>query len=124
MLVALSLLFVPLKAYAAATSTQVGNASFYSHYEDGRKTASGERYNPSLLTAASKTFPIGTVLKIINIKNGNSVIVRVNDKGPYVRSRVIDLSECAARCLGMLHSGVARVKIVVVIPKRIHHYAV
>jgi len=80
-----------------------------SYYQYGSRTASGERYNPDGLTAAHRTLPFGTKLKVTNIANGQSVIVRVNDRGPFIKSRTIDLSRGAARAIGMLNAGVARV---------------
>jgi rare lipoprotein A len=76
----------------------------------GRHTASGERFDPNSMTAASKTLPIGSVVQVTNLKNGRSVNVRINDRGPYVRGRSLDLSHAAARQIG-LTAGVARVKV-------------
>jgi rare lipoprotein A len=90
---------------------QVGMASYYARSLHGRQTASGEKYNENALTAAHPRLPFGTRLKVTNLKTGRTVEVRVNDRGPFVRRRVIDLSYAAARKLGMLQDGVARVKI-------------
>lgn len=92
-----------------------GMASYYSNFENGRRTASGERYEPFKYTAASKTLPLGTFIEVVNLRNGRHVTVRVNDRGPYVRSklRVLDLSLVAARHLDMLSTGLAHVKIIV-----------
>jgi len=85
-----------------------GVASFYT--EDG-KTASGEKYDPHELTAAHPTLPFGTRLRVTNTTTGKSVTVRVNDRGPYVHGRVVDVSYSAAQALGMVNSGVANVKL-------------
>ena len=83
-------------------------ASFYQH---GARTASGERFNPSGLTAAHRTLPFGTRLKLVNQHNGRSVIVRVNDRGPFIRGRGLDVSRGAALALGMVASGVATLNV-------------
>jgi rare lipoprotein A len=86
-------------------------ASFYSH---GRRTASGERFDPHGLTAAHRTLPFGTRVRVTNLATGRSVTVRVNDRGPYVRGRSIDVSSSAAQMLGITRQGVAKVKLDVV----------
>lgn len=91
--------------------SQVGAASYYSNSQNGHKTASGDRYEPYLLTAASKTYPLGTYVKVTNISNHKQVIVLINDHGPYVGKRVIDLSREAAIQLGFIHRGLAWVEI-------------
>ena len=88
-----------------------GLASFYGKGFEGKPTASGEPFDPQGLTAAHLTLPFGTCLEVQNIANGRTVRVRVNDRGPYVKGRLIDLSEGAARKLGMLDLGVAPVRI-------------
>ena len=97
--------------------TSVGIASYYSNGLTGKKTASGERYDPNKLTAAHKTLPIGTIVKVTNLGNNKQVVVKINDRGPYVRGRIIDLSYSAARQLGMLKDGITKVKIEVVSKK-------
>ncbi len=87
-------------------------ASYYAPKFDGKRTTSGERYNPNALTAASKTLPLGTIVKVVNPKNGRSVKVRINDRGPFVRGRSLNLSHRAAQKIGITHDGVARVKVV------------
>jgi rare lipoprotein A len=77
----------------------------------GSPTASGEPYDPDEMTAASKKYPIGTRLRVTNPENGRSVIVRVNDRGPFVHGRGMDLSAAAARKLGITHAGVKRLKV-------------
>ena len=88
---------------------QKGMASWYGPGFHGRKTASGERFNTHELTAAHLTLPFGTKLLVRNERNGKEVVVRVNDRGPYIKSRIIDLSQAAARALGI--DGVGRVVI-------------
>jgi rare lipoprotein A len=89
----------------------VGLASFY---DEGSQTASGEKFDPDELTAAHPTLPFGTHLRVTNVSNGRSVIVRVNDRGPFVHGRVVDVSRSAAETLKMIGTGVAKVKIDVV----------
>ena len=88
-----------------------GKASWYGPGFAGRKTANGERFNPRALTAAHRTLPFGTKVKVTNLSNAKSVVVRINDRGPYAGRRIIDLSKAAARRIGMLHSGVSRVEV-------------
>ncbi|AFY55217.1 rare lipoprotein A [Rivularia sp. PCC 7116] len=88
-----------------------GIASFYGAYFAGRKTASGERFNPSRMTAAHKTLPFGTRVRVTNMRNGRSVVVRINDRGPFIRGRVIDLSRGAAGVIGMIGRGIAPVRV-------------
>ena len=88
----------------------VGRASYYGPGFAGRRTASGEVFHPEELTAAHRFLPLGTKVRVTNLNNGNSVLVTINDRGPYVRGRHIDLSVAAARVLGMLGQGVCRVR--------------
>jgi len=88
-----------------------GQASWYGGKFHGRPTASGERFNRNALTAAHRTLPFGTHLCVRHAASGKTVAVRINDRGPSSRSRVIDLSEAAARALGMVTAGVARVEL-------------
>jgi rare lipoprotein A len=85
--------------------------SFQGNESAGRPTASGEPYDPDDMTAASKTYPIGSRVEVTNPKNGKSVIVRINDRGPHVRGRSLDLSKAAAEELGITDKGVAHLKI-------------
>lgn len=87
-----------------------GDASYYGNELAGRPTASGERFDPQQLTAAHRTLPFGTRLRVTNISNGHSVVVRVNDRGPFSGQRVLDLSYSAARQIGILQRGQARVR--------------
>jgi rare lipoprotein A (peptidoglycan hydrolase) len=91
-----------------------GKASYYAHGLDGRKTASGERYDPNAMTAAHRTLPLGTQLKVTNPKTDKSVVVTVNDRGPVPKDRMVDLSNAAAKELGMTKTGTAQVETEVV----------
>jgi peptidoglycan lytic transglycosylase len=91
-----------------------GEASYYGHELAGNRTASGERFNPNALTAAHRSLPLGTRLRVTNVANGRSVIVRVNDRGPFVRSRLIDVSLAAAREIQMVRAGRAQVRLEIV----------
>jgi rare lipoprotein A len=90
---------------------QTGVASWYGKGLKGGKTASGERFDPEELTAAHRTLPFGTTVRVINLRNGRSISVRITNRGPFIRGRIIDLSPAAARKLGITKSGVARVRI-------------
>ena len=92
-----------------AQGVQQGKASYYALRFTGRKTASGERMHHDSLTCAHRTYPFGTMLKVTNPANGQSVIVRVTDRGPYVKGRIIDLSARAAREIGIIAQGIAPV---------------
>lgn len=91
---------------------QTGIASFYADKFEGRTTANGEKYHHSKLTAAHKTLPFGTILRVKNLENGKEVTVRVNDRGPFVKERIIDLSKSAARELDFVNKGITKVEIV------------
>ncbi len=82
-----------------------------SYYKSGKVTANGEAYRPHGLTAAHRTLPFGTKVRVKNLRTGRSVIVRINDRGPFIKPRVIDLSLGAAKRIGMIHSGVTRVQV-------------
>lgn len=88
-----------------------GNASWYGPNFKGRPTASGEKFKPGKLTAAHKTLPLGTVARVTNLKNGKSVTVRINDRGPFVEGRILDLSRGAAKKIDMIKDGVVPVRI-------------
>jgi rare lipoprotein A len=109
------LLLVPASSVAGdaavASTTRVVHASWYGKEFANRPTASGERFDPYKLTCAHRTLPLGTRLRVTNLQNGRSVMVRINDRGPYVRPRELDLSYGAARALGMVSRGVTRVRI-------------
>ncbi|GAB6907715.1 Rare lipoprotein A [Desulfosarcina cetonica] len=91
--------------------TESGKASYYADKHQNRKTASGELYKHDLKTAAHKRLPFGSNVKVTNIKNGKSVIVKINDRGPFVKGRIIDLSKSAFRTIGNTSSGLISVKI-------------
>lgn len=90
---------------------QTGKASYYADQFNGRKTASGEKFHNSKMTAAHKTLPFGTKVKVTNLKNGKSVKVKVNDRGPFVAGRIIDLSKKAAKRIDIYKEGVGNVSI-------------
>ena len=110
---AFSIVFLLFTSLAFA-QTQTGKASFYADKFEGRPTASGEKYKHSKLTAAHKTLPFGTKVRVTNTANNQTVEVVINDRGPYVDGRVIDLSKSAAEKLGFVNLGLADVKIEVV----------
>ena len=90
---------------------ETGSSSWYGAAFAGRPTASGEIFDPTLLTAAHRTLPLGASVRVTNLDNGRSAVVRINDRGPFVRGRVLDCSEAAARSLGFRNRGIARVAI-------------
>lgn len=90
---------------------QEGLASWYGREEQGQLTASGERFNMYELTAAHRTLPMNTRVRVTNLKNGRQVVVRINDRGPYSRKRIIDVSRAAAIRLGMIDAGVVPARI-------------
>ena len=102
------------RAKASGGNAQVGVASWYGKDFAKKKTANGEKFSPNQPTAAHRTLPIGTHVKVTNLATGKSTTVRVNDRGPYEKDRVIDLSQSAAKDIGMKKDGVAPVKIEVV----------
>lgn len=89
---------------------QTGMASYY---KSGKRTANGERFNPNGYTAAHRSLKFGTKVRVTNLRNGRSVVVRINDRGPFIRGRIIDLSYGAARAVGLHKSGVAKVRFAV-----------
>lgn len=90
---------------------QRGLASWYGPGYRGKPTATGEKFNPKDFTAAHRTWPFGTVVEVKNLKNGRTVLVQINDRGPFVGGRIIDLSEQAAKSIGMVATGVTPVEI-------------
>ena len=90
---------------------ETGTASFYGSRHHGKRTASGEPFNQHGLTAAHRTLPFGPRVMVTNLKNDRSVVVRINDRGPHTRGRLIDLSKAAAQQLDMIRSGTARVRV-------------
>lgn len=113
-LLALAILSLVLPFGAAQSRTQVGVVSWYGGAFHGRTTASGERFNSRAMTMAHRTLPFGTKVRVTNLRNGRSVVVRVNDRGPFVGRRIADLSQAAAADIGMMRRGVARARIEVV----------
>ena len=91
-----------------------GMASYYGREFNHRKTASGERFDMNKLTAAHRELPFGTMVKVTNLSNGKSVVVRINDRGPFKRDRIIDLSFAAGKAIGMMSAGSVRVRIEIV----------
>ena len=108
------LFLVPHFSLFLSAQTQTGKASYYARKFEGRKTASGERLHADSLTCAHRTYPFGTMLRVTNLSNQKIVIVRVTDRGPFARGRIIDLSWRAAKMLGMLSQGIAPVKVEVI----------
>jgi rare lipoprotein A len=92
-------------------TVQEGVVSWYGAQFHDRKTASGERFDSGALTMAHPKLPFGTMVRVTNLRNGRSVVVRVNDRGPFVGKRIADLSQAAAAEIGMMHRGVARARI-------------
>lgn len=98
---------------AGGRAEEVGTASYYGRELNGRRTASGEVFDMNELTAAHRTLPFGTRVRVTNLKNGRHTVVRINDRGPFRRGRIIDLSYAAARKLGFVGRGLAKVRIAV-----------
>ncbi|MBO4828467.1 septal ring lytic transglycosylase RlpA family protein [Fibrobacter succinogenes] len=94
--------------------TFTGDASYYGKGFDGKKTASGEIFDRNAMTCAHRSLPFGTKLKVVRVKTGASVVVRVNDRGPYAKRRVLDLSEAAGKVLGLDKAGHAQVTATVI----------
>ena len=118
------LISLPMSASARVKQgyTQKGVASYYHDSLHGRKTASGEVYNKRILSAAHKSLPLGTKVRVTKASSGKSIVVKINDRGPFVKGRIIDLSRRAARRLGIIGSGVAKVEVEVLsVPKRGRH---
>lgn len=96
---------------AGVVGSEVGMASYYADRYHGRSTASGERFDQQALTAAHRTLAFGTKVRVTRLDDGREVTVRINDRGPFVRGRVVDLSKRAARRLGMLRDGAVKVRL-------------
>jgi rare lipoprotein A len=105
------LVAMPAMGAESVKQKQVGRASWYGGPQHGQRTANGERFDGTELTAAHPTLPMNSLVRVTNLGNGRSVVVRVNDRGPHTRGRVIDVSQRAAEMLGMKRRGVATVKI-------------
>ena len=93
---------------------QTGKASWYGRWHAGRLTASGERFNPQAMTCAHRTLPLGSLVKVTDLATGKNVELEVNDRGPYVKGRIMDLSEAAARELGAGEKGLLEVRVEVI----------
>jgi len=105
------------KTAAKSTKVQVGTASWYGKQFHGRQTASGDTYDMFQFTAAHRTLPLGTLVKVTNLRNGKWVVVKVNDRGPYVGHRVMDVSYGAAQMMGFRQRGLEKVKLEVIEPE-------
>lgn len=110
----LTIALTPVLQAQTNTGAETGYASYYANYLDGRRTAYGEVYDKNKLTAAHKTYPLGTLIKVTRQDNGKSIIVRVNDKGPFKEGRIVDVSGAAAEALGLVYDGIAMVTVQVV----------
>ena len=113
-LILLSANAMPAEAQAPKTFKETGTASWYGVWHHGKVTATGEAYDMFAMTAAHKTIPLGSIVKVTRKSTGKSILVRINDRGPYKKRRIIDLSYAAASSLGMKRKGVSRVQIEVV----------
>jgi rare lipoprotein A len=104
--------FIAIGGFAASVEakTVTGMASYYKH---GKRTANGEHFRPNGLTAAHRTLPFGTKVLVTNLRNGKTVVVRINDRGPFIKGRVMDLSFGAAKVVGLNLMGVAKIKFTV-----------
>jgi rare lipoprotein A len=113
-------MFLVLFLLVNCQHTLKGKASWYGNEYQGRRTASGEVFDERSLTAAHKKLSFGTVVRVKNLENGRTVVVRINDRGPFKRGRVIDLSKAAARELGMIDEGIVKVRLKVLKKARKH----
>ncbi len=104
-------LCAPLAATAGDSHIGTGMASYYGREFLGSRTASGEKFDPNSMTAAHRTVAFGKRIRVTNLSNGKDVVVRVNDRGPWKKSRIIDISYAAAKQIGMHRSGTARVEL-------------
>lgn len=112
--ISLALAFLIISQTVSAQTNKVGMASYYAPKFKGRRTTSGEKYHPDSLTAAHKTLDFGTLVKVTNISNGKTTIVKINDRLPKHSKRIIDLSKKAAKELDMLKNGIVKVEISVI----------
>jgi rare lipoprotein A len=103
--------FLPFTLLSSApTEAQTGMASYY---KSGRLTANGEKFNPNGFTAAQRSLKFGTLVRVTNLKTGRSIVVRINDRGPFIPGRIIDLAYGAAKAVGLPSSGVAQVQVAI-----------
>ncbi len=105
------LILLPLAINGLELKKEMGIASYYANCLNGRATACGELYNTTKLTAAHKTLPFGTIVEVTMLSTGRQVIVKINDRGPYSKRRIIDLSYKAAKEIGLVRAGIAKVKL-------------
>jgi rare lipoprotein A len=110
----LSVPFYQNKGFALENYSHIGLASWYGKELQGKKTASGRPFDMNEFTAAHKFLPFGTIVKVVNLRNGKGVIVNIIDRGPFSKKRIIDLSHAAAKSIGLLKRGIAKVKIEVI----------
>ena len=106
--------FFSLSSFSVENYPQYGNASWYGGPLHGKKTASGERFDMYSFTGAHRELPFGTIIRVTNLRNGKEVYIKVNDRGPFVKDRIVDLSHAAAKAIGFNRRGVIRVKIEVI----------
>ncbi len=111
LIVAALFVFAEQSTLTAQTKSMTGKASYYGNKFHGRRTSSGTIYHRDSLTCAHRTLPFGTLLKVRNVKNNREVIVKVTDRGPFIRGRIVDLSLAAAKEIGMIGAGVANVEV-------------
>jgi len=104
-------LLILLLLNSCGYTTRKGIASYYADFYEGRTTANGEKFRQNKITAAHKTLPFGTIVKVTNLANNKTVVVRINDRGPYVKGRIIDLTKAAAKEIDMVGAGISKVKI-------------
>lgn len=108
-------LFIILSTFAAqSVSAEEGVAAYYSNKFQGRKMVNGQRYDKNKLTAAHKTLPLGTKVKVTDLKNNKSVVVTITDRGPHSPKRIVDLSYAAAKKIGLIRAGLSRVNLAIV----------
>ena len=108
----LLLLFIICNLFSSCLyTTKKGYASYYADFYEGRKTANGEVFKNNKITAAHKKLPFGTKVEVTNLKNNKSIVVRITDRGPFVKGRIIDLTKSAAKEIDMISDGVVKVKI-------------
>jgi len=98
-------------AFVMSGAAHAGQQGLASYYKSGHQTANGERFDPHNLTAAHRTLPFGSVVRVTNLETGKSVVVRINDRGPFKPKRVIDLSLGAAKVIDLVHAGIAPVRV-------------
>lgn len=114
LLLVITFICISFKQKENANAAAYGVATFYSDCFQGKKTANGERYDKNKLTAAHRSLPFGTKIKITNVNNKKSTVVRINDRGPWIKGRLLDVSRLAATKLGMVSAGKVSVKMEVI----------